>query len=139
MCFRFWTKLKKTAIFPQAFHLNLHLKKRFPSCTKFLNLLRSNKLARQIKACVINSLFTCETFGEIIPKDLESIYYKLIKATLVVRQNTPNDIVLIEAGLLSLKAIIYCRQLNVFKSFQKSLEDGRRKTSINVLMIKHHT
>ena len=67
----------------------------------------------------------------IIPKDLESIYYKLIKATLGVRHNTPNDIVLIEAGILS-KEIIYCRQLNFFKRFQKSLEDeGRRKISFN--------
>ena len=101
--------------------LNLHMKKRYQSCIKYFNFLRENKLAplcvkiKVLEACVINSLLSnCESFGNKIPGGMESIYFKLIKATLQVRQNTPNNTVLIEIGLLPLKAFIYCRQLNFF-------------------------
>ena len=117
--------------------LNLHLKKRFPRSTKFFNFLRSNMIAplyfkiNVLKARVINSLLlNCETFGATILKDLESVYQKLIKATLGEGHNTPNDIVFIAANLLSLEATIYCRLLNCFKRCQKSLEDGGRKKII---------
>ena len=103
--------------------MKLHIKKRYSSCIKFYNFLRSNKLAplhvklKVLKACFINSLlYNCETFGNWCPKDLENIYYNLIKATLQVRSSTPNAFVLIETGFLPLNAIIYGRQLNFFKN-----------------------
>ena len=47
-------------------------------------------------SCVIsNILYNCETFGRIIPKDLEKCYCSLLKSCLGIRKNVPNDIVLI--------------------------------------------
>ena len=116
--------------------LNLDYSNRFRSCIKFYNFLRSNKIApltiklKVLKACVISSLLhNCETFSYRIPKDLEKQYYKLIKCALQVRQSTPNLLVLIESGLLPLKAIIISRQFKFFKRFSESLRhnSARRK------------
>ena len=43
------------------------------------------------------------------PNDIEKLYYKMIKAALDVRPSTPNSIVLVESGLLSIKALILAR------------------------------
>ena len=121
--------------------MKLHIKKRYSSCIKFYNFLRSNKLAplhvklKVLKACVINSLlYNCETSGDWCPKDLDNIYYNLIKATLQVRSSTPNAFVLIETGFLPLKAIIYGRQLNLFKRFNDALNKQgiRERTNPNL-------
>ena len=62
------------------------------------------------------------------PVEIEALYFKLIKATLQVRQSVPNNIVLIEIGFLPIRAIIYCRQLKYFRRFKNSLDNqGRRK------------
>ena len=94
--------------------MKLHIKKRYSSCIKFYNFLCSNKLAplevklEILKPCVINSLlYNYETFSDWCPKDLENIYYNLIKATLQVRSSTPNAFDLIETGFLPLMAINY--------------------------------
>ena len=57
-----------------------------------------------------NLLYNCEAFGPKIPKELRNHYFNLMKSALVVRNNTPNEIILIECGLLPLEAIIYARQ-----------------------------
>ena len=67
-------------------------------------------------------LYNCETFGDYHSVDLERIYHNLIKATLQVRNSTPNEIVLIETGLLPIKAIIYRRQLKFFRRFINGLD-----------------
>ena len=102
--------------------LNLAYCSRFRSCIKFCNFLRTNKFAplavklKVLKACAITSLlYNCETFSYKIPKDLENQYYRLIKCALQVRKNTPNLLVLIESGLLPVKAIILSRQYKFFK------------------------
>ena len=85
----------------------LHIQKRYSSCVKFYNFLKCNKLAplqvklKVLKACVVNSLlYNCETFGDGYPKELENLYYNLIKATLQVRKSTPNAFILIKTGFL---------------------------------------
>ena len=57
---------------------------RFRSCIKYCNFIRSNKLAplsvklKVLMTCVITSLlYNCETFSYMIPKVLESQYYKV--------------------------------------------------------------
>ena len=69
-------------------------------------------------------------FGHKIPQDLETQYYKLIKSTLGVRQNTPNLIVLIKSGLLPLKALITLRQQGFFKHFGESLHHGSSRSLV---------
>ena len=63
--------------------LKYHMEKRYKSTIKFYNYLRENKNAptlvklEVLKACVINSLlYNCETFGNLVPDDLEKMYNK---------------------------------------------------------------
>ena len=94
--------------------LDLHLKHRFKNCIKFFNFIRANKHApaalklKVLSSCVTSTLlYNCETFGPKILKGLEQLYFKLIKAALNIRPNTPNLIALIESGFLPLKALIH--------------------------------
>ena len=98
--------------------LDLHLKERFTNAVKFFNFVRSNRCApisiklKVLSSCVINTLlYNCETFGNELPIGIEKLYYKLLKCALNVRENTPNEIVLIESGFLPIKALITKRQL----------------------------
>ena len=93
--------------------IRLQVKFRFDACIKLYNFIRSNRLApvcvklKVFKSCVLsNLLYNCEAFGKDIPKELENQYFKLLKAALDVRINTPNDLVLIECGMLPLKAFV---------------------------------
>ena len=117
--------------------LNSDFCSRFRSCIKFYNFLRSNRRAplsvklEVLKACVVSSVMhNSEAFGHKIPKDLETQYYKLIKSTLGVRQSTPNLIVLIESGLLPLKALITSRQQGFFKRFEESIHHGSSRSRV---------
>lgn len=52
----------------------------------------------------------CQTFGLVVSKDLETIYYKLLKFVQNVRATTPKQIILIKSGFLPLFAIIQKRK-----------------------------
>ena len=111
--------------------LQLHMSKRYVSCIKFFNFCRENKLAplsvklKMLKACVMYSLlYNCESFGHKIPKNLETIYNKLIRCALGVRANTPVLLLYIETGLLPLQALIEARQLKYITRFPTTLQDG---------------
>ena len=117
--------------------VNLHFDLRFKNVIKYFNFLKSNKLApvsiklKVLETCVMSSLlYNCETFGEHIPKELEQYYMKMIKSALGVRSNTVNDIVLIETGMLSLKVLVYCRQLNFYRKLITNLNDKEIKQSV---------
>ena len=109
--------------------LELHMKKRFPSCIKFFNFCHENKLApvsvklKTLRACVMHSLlFNCEAFGPSIPDKLETIYHKLIRTALQVRTNTPALILYIESGLLPIRALVEARQYKYYQRFDGSLK-----------------
>ena len=71
---------------------------------------------------VTSTLFyNCKAFGHILLKVLEPLYFKLIKSVLNVRPNIHDELVLIESGLLPLKALVKKRQLNFFRRFKESL------------------
>ena len=116
--------------------------KRYPACTKFYNFLRSNKLAplsikiKVLESCVVSSLLhNCETFGDYFPKDIERVYLNMIKVLLNVKSSTPNDLILIETGLPSLKARIYARQLKFYKRFMTGLKvNGNRMKVMEMLL-----
>ena len=130
-----------------------HCLKRYPSCIKFYNFLKSNQLAplkikiKVLEACVSSSLLhNCETFGNCHPVNIERMYMKLMKAALNVRPSTPNDLVMIESGLNPLRALVLARQLNFYKRFNDSLCDrGVRREMMNTMMrnttnyLKHYT
>ena len=105
--------------------LQLHFEARFKACIKFYNFLRENKLAPLVvkldvlKACVINSLlYNCETFGHLIPTDLEKTYNKLLRRTLNVRPNTPDLTLYIESGFLPITSLIHARQLKFYTRYR---------------------
>ena len=122
--------------------LELHMKKRFSSCIKFFNFCKENKLAPlsvrldALRACVTTSLlYNCETFGDKVPKTLETTYHKLIRTALRVRTNTPVLLMYIESGLLPIKAVIETRQFKFLPRFQDSLdENGDRIIVFNELL-----
>ena len=117
--------------------LKLHLETRFQNCIKFFNFIRSNKLApisvklKVLTACVTSTLlYNCEAFGNDLPKGLESLYFKLIKSALNVKPNIPNEIVLIESGLLPLRALVLKRQLKFYRRFKASLRENSVRQSV---------
>lgn len=117
--------------------LKLHFDLRFKNCIKYFNFVRSNRLApiaiklKVLSACVTSTLlYNCEAFGPLLPNGLEALYFKLIKSALNVRPNTPNDIVLIESGLLPLKALVHKRQLSFFRRFKDSLRRNSERESV---------
>ena len=101
--------------------LNTHLNVRYKNSIKFLNFIRENRSAptsiklKVLTSCVTSTiLYNCETFGPLVPDRLCKLYTKMIKSALNVRPNTPDEIVLIEAGLLPIRALIQKRQLKFF-------------------------
>jgi len=123
-----------------------HMKKRYKNVIKFLNYLKNNKYAplvvklKVLKACVVSTLlYSCEAFGKKIPEGLEGIYVKLIKAALNVRSSTPNNIVMIEAGMLPIKYLIWSRQLNYFRTFKKSLKENSVRKNLFEELIERPT
>ena len=117
--------------------LKLHLEKRFKNCIKYFNFVRSNKVApisvklKVLTACVTSTLlYNCETFGNDLPKGLESLYFKLIKCALNVRPNIPNEIVLVESGLLPLRALVLKRQLKFYRRYKASLKEVSVRQSV---------
>ena len=121
--------------------LDAHLNLRFKNCIKFFNYIRSNRLAptsiklKVLMSCVTSTLLhNCETFGPKLPKRLDTLYFKLIKSAMNLRANTPNHIVLIESGLLPLRALVLKRQLKWFRKFKLSIRDNSpRKIVIDEL------
>ena len=126
--------------------LQLHMQKRYVSVIKFYNFIRSNRSAplkvklKVLESCVMHSiLHNCETFGDYLPKDLESTYMKLLKSCLNVRTSTPNLLVLIESGFLPIKAVIYCRQLKFYKRFSDSIQPDSRRNHVFRFLLQHQT
>ena len=122
--------------------LELHMKKRFSSCIKFFNFCKENRLAplsvrlEALRACVTTSiLYNCETFGDKVPKNLETTYHKLIRTALGVRTNTPVLLMYIESGMLPIRALIEARQFKYLPRFQDSLDaTGDRVVVFNELL-----
>ena len=127
--------------------LKLHMEVRYKSCIKFYNFLRANKLAPLpvkldvLKACVTNSvLYNCETFGNLMPPDLEKTYTKLLRRTLNVRNNTPALTLYIESGFLPLKALIHARQFKFFKRYRdRALETDSPRTVLFAKLLDEPT
>ena len=122
--------------------LKIHVQTRYVSCIKYYNFLRANKLAppsvkiKVLKACVVNSLlFNCETFGDMVPNELEKTYKKLLRCTFNVRTNTSILTLYIESGFLPIKALILSRQLKFFFRYKEGLlMQTRRVDLFNRLM-----
>ena len=120
------------------------MRHRYPAVTKFFNFLRNNKLAptavklRVLQACVTPALLhNCEAFGDAMPEELESLYFTLIKVALGVRKSTANDLVLIESGLLNIKAVIQSRQYNFYQKYMSNLKPDSARQSV-FTQLRHH-
>ena len=92
---------------------------------KLANFNLRNELApisiklKIVKACVNASLtYSCETWGRCPLNRLEILQRKAIKMVLNVYNNTPNEIVHVESGIMPLKPQVYKRQLNFFRKMK---------------------
>ena len=99
--------------------------------------VRTNKFApiivklEVLKACVLTTLlYNCETFSGKIPKDLETYYFKMLKSAMGARSNTPNDLVLIESGMLPVKALILIRQYKFYNDLKTKLEQQNERSDV---------
>ena len=124
--------------------LELHLKKRFCNVIKYFNYIRSNQLApvvvklKVLKSCVMTALlYNCEAFGPHVPKGLEELYIRMLRAALGVRHNCPKLTVLIESGFLPLKCLILSRQLKFFRRFKDSLCTNSVRAKIFDYLLKN--
>ena len=117
--------------------LKFHMKNRYPAVIKYFNFIRSNKLAptavkiKVLESCVTSTLLhNCEAFGDCMPEQLESLYFTLIKSALGVRKSTANDLALIEAGLLNIKAVIQSRQYKFYEKYISDLNPGSARHTV---------
>ena len=75
-------------------------------------------------------LYNCEAFGHLLPTGLEPLYHKLIKSALNVRPNTPNELALIESGMLPLKALVMKQQIGFYRRFKESLQKNSAREAV---------
>ena len=95
-----------------------HVATRGKSTNKLVRFLDKNEnppflvKKKVVDACFYTSLlYGCESWlEEKVSPDLEKLYMKGLKCLLGVRAQTANDIVLIESGYPSLRALIKSRQ-----------------------------
>ena len=113
------------------YDLNLHVKNRGKSVfVKLANFIRNNPAAPiTVKKKILNSclnaslLYGCEAWGGTSLRLAETLYRKAIKITFSLSNNTPNEIVFIEAGLAELKSQIYKRQYVFWERVLKNIEE----------------
>ena len=94
-----------------------------------------------LSSCVLTILYNCETFGDMLPDGIEKLYHKLIRSALNVRHNTPSELILIESGLLPLKALVAKRQLKFFRKFEISIRNNSIRHSVfnELLQVENRT
>ena len=106
--------------------LDVHVSERQKSVfLKLSNFIRNNPAAPiTVKKKILNSclnaslLYGCETWSSASLRAVETLYRKAIKITFGMRNNTPNEIIFIESGLIELKCEVYKRQ---FKFWEKTM------------------
>ena len=111
--------------------VNLHVCQRQKSVfVKLANFIRNNPAApvvvkrKVLRSCLNASLlYGCETWGSTSTRNVETLYRKAIKITFGMRNNTPNEIVFIETGLVELKCEIYKRQYKFWVHTMKSMDN----------------
>ena len=96
---------------------------------KYTNFCAKNYLAplkvklAVLHSCVISSLcYGSETWGENMPKELETVYKMGLKTALSVRFSTCNEIVYIESGTYPIACMIKKRQIKFWTSLIRTLD-----------------
>ena len=105
--------------------------KRSNITVKYSNFCSRNYLAplkiklSVLESCVMSSLtYSCETWGNCIPSDLETIYRMGIKTALSVRFNTCNEIAYIESSKYPAVCMIKKRQYKFWSKLNQNLVPG---------------
>ena len=120
-----------------------HVATRGKSTNKLVRFLDKNENApfsvkkKVVDACFYTSLlYGCESWlEEKVSPDLEKLYMKGLKCLLGVRAQTANDIVLIESGYPSLRALIKSRQKSFFEKLMKERENMSDDPFMHVLRL----
>ena len=92
---------------------------------KLASFLVKNPLApvpvklKVTKACVDSALtYSCEAWSDTSLNSVEVLHRKSIKMVLGVTNNSSNDIIYTESGIVNLKPMIYKRQLKYFRKLK---------------------
>ena len=111
--------------------IKLHVKSRMKDWNKFKVFCSKNETMpyqfknKVLMAAIISSLlYGCESWlEEKVSTELESLYMKGIKCLLGVRSQTPTDVVLLESGYPSLRALIKSQQKSFLEKAIKEREN----------------
>ena len=94
---------------------------------KFTNVCSKNYLApldvklRVLNSCVVSSLlYSCETWADNIPNEIEVMYRIGIKTALNIRNSSCNGIVYVESGLFPLICRVQILQLGFWRMIQNN-------------------
>ena len=80
---------------------------------------------KMVTACIVSStIYSCESWGSCPFAQLETLQRKALKLALSIRQNTPNEVVYIETGIIPLKPEIYKRQLKYYRKLKSMVADN---------------
>ena len=90
---------------------------------------------RKLLSSCLNAslLYGCETWSSASLRKAESLYRKARKITFGMINNTPNEIIFIESGLIELKSEIYKRQ---YKFWVKTLEMIDPQSEVSKMLTK---
>jgi hypothetical protein len=120
-----------------------HVSTRGKSMNKLVRFLDKNENApfsvkkKVLDACFFTSLlYGCESWlEEKVSPELEQLYMKGLKCLLGVRSQTSNDVVLLESGYPSLRALLKSRQKAFFEKMLKERENMMDDPFMHVLRL----
>ena len=87
-----------------------------------------------LHSCVMSSLtYSCETWADVLPQEIESIFRMGLKTALSIRFNTCNEITYIESGMYPASYGIKKRQMKFWSNLEESLSGN---SHLNILIKK---
>ena len=127
--------------------IDIHSKDKLKHTIKFYTFLNRNpdvpfSMKKQVAyACVLSSiLYGCETWFTNNFGKAETMYTKIVKALLDVRNTTCNDVCLVEADMPSFQALVTKRMKKYIQKMIPNLDvDDPLAKAIELCRIQHHT
>ena len=102
---------------------------------KLASFLVKNRLApfpvkmKVVNACVESALtYGCETWGNFPLNSIDILHRKAIKLVMGLYNNTANEIIYSELGIVGLKPIIWKRQLNYYRKLKQGCTNNPTST-----------
>ena len=82
-------------------------------------------------SCVMSSLtYSCETWSDVLPQEIESIFRMGLKTALSIRFNTCNEITYIESGMYPVSYGIKKRQMKFWSNLEESISGNSHPNTL---------